>query len=216
MATKQREQGAQFLNYFGPLLDALRSLGGSGTPDEVFTRIARDMHLSDELQNELLPSGQSRYHNQVGWARYHLVQEGLVSKSKHGVWSLTELGQKTHLTLQQAREIRKRLVRIYFEKRKGRSDQSKLVLEPEPDGEDAGPTEGSHRAAVLGIMQELPAAGFEKLCQRILREAGFQEVVVTGRSGDRVHEGSLSVQTIQGFGDTLAGSGFPRSYGGPS
>jgi restriction system protein len=33
-------------------------------------------------------------------------------------------------------------------------------------------------------MQSLPPDGFERLCQRILRESGFQQVVVTGRSGD--------------------------------
>ena len=32
---KKKEEGAQFVKYFGPLLDALRGLGGSGTPDEV-------------------------------------------------------------------------------------------------------------------------------------------------------------------------------------
>jgi hypothetical protein len=32
-------EGAQFVRYFGPLLDALRELGGSGTPDEVVERI---------------------------------------------------------------------------------------------------------------------------------------------------------------------------------
>ena len=30
----------------------------------------------------------------------------------------------------------------------------------------------------------LPPKGFEQLCQRLLRESGFDQVVVTGRSGD--------------------------------
>jgi restriction system protein len=30
----------------------------------------------------------------------------------------------------------------------------------------------------------LPPAGFERLSQRLLRESGFQQVVVTGKSGD--------------------------------
>jgi len=36
----------------------------------------------------------------------------------------------------------------------------------------------------MDLMLKLPAAGFERLCQRVLREAGFIQVVVTGRSGD--------------------------------
>ncbi len=30
----------------------------------------------------------------------------------------------------------------------------------------------------------LPADGFERLCQRLLRESGFESVTVTGKSGD--------------------------------
>ena len=82
-------KGAQFVRYFGPLLDALRGLWGSGTPDEVVERIAEDLKLPDEVQNELLPSGESRYRNQVAWARFYLVREGLLDSSKRGVWSLT-------------------------------------------------------------------------------------------------------------------------------
>ena len=39
-------EGAQFVRYFGPLLDALRALGGSGSSHEVVERIAADLKLS--------------------------------------------------------------------------------------------------------------------------------------------------------------------------
>jgi len=54
MAKRRNPEGTKFLRYFGPLLEALRKLGGSGTPDEVVEQIAADMALSDEEQNELL------------------------------------------------------------------------------------------------------------------------------------------------------------------
>lgn len=40
MPKMKKIEGAQFVRYFGPLLDALRGLGGSGTPDEVVEPIA--------------------------------------------------------------------------------------------------------------------------------------------------------------------------------
>mgnify|MGYP002379851130 FL=1 len=40
-------------------------------------------------------------------------------------------------------------------------------------------------------MLSLTPSGFEQLCQELLREAGFSEVVITGRTGD---------QGIDGFG----------------
>ncbi len=44
--------------------------------------------------------------------------------------------------------------------------------------------EGSYREQLLTILKSLPPAGFERLCQRPLREAGFEQVTVTGRAGD--------------------------------
>src|SRR5262249_47737218 len=39
-------------------------------------------------------------------------------------------------------------------------------------------------AKLLDILKSLPPAGFERLCQFLLRESGFEKVGVTGRSGD--------------------------------
>ena len=36
----------------------------------------------------------------------------------------------------------------------------------------------------MNLMRSLPADGFERLCQRLLRESGFEKVAVTGKSGD--------------------------------
>ena len=41
-----------------------------------------------------------------------------------------------------------------------------------------------YRQGVLGFLRALAPAGFERLSQRLLREAGFTQVVVTGQSGD--------------------------------
>ena len=57
MAKRGNLEGTKFLRYFGPLLHALRKLGGSATPDEAAEQVAADLGLPDEEQNELLPSG---------------------------------------------------------------------------------------------------------------------------------------------------------------
>jgi restriction system protein len=192
-------EGAQFVRYFGPLLDALRALGGSGSPDEVVERIAADLKLSDELQNELLPSGEPRYRNQVHWARFYLVREGLLDSSRRGVWSLTERGLSTTLTYRQAHDIFLKWVRIFQEQRRAKA------MKAEPPGEiaaeAAATAPGDYRSAVMDVLLKLPASGFERLCQRVLREAGFTQVVVTGRSGDGGIDGygTLSVNPLVSF-----------------
>jgi hypothetical protein len=42
-----------------------------------------------------------------------------------------------------------------------------------------------YKAELLSIVKALPPAGFERLCQRLLRESGFQQVVVTGRTAEQ-------------------------------
>jgi Mrr N-terminal domain len=52
-------------------------LGGSERPDEVRTVIARNLGISDAEQSEPLPSGvQTRFENQVHWARFYLAKAG--------------------------------------------------------------------------------------------------------------------------------------------
>jgi restriction system protein len=191
-------EGAQFLRYFGPLLDALRELGGSGTPTEVVERIATDLKLPDKLQDELLPSGGLRYPHQVAWARFYLAREGFIDSSRNGVWSLTAEGEKAHVAAAQARAIFDKWVRFDREQRKARGAASvpSLALpveEPLPEGE-IGPTQIGYRDQVLDLIKTLPPAGFEKLCQAILREAGFTEIFVTGRSGDQGIDGHGTLQ----------------------
>ena len=48
MASATKDEGAQFVRNFGPLLDALRSLGGSASVDEAVDRVAGDLMIPDE------------------------------------------------------------------------------------------------------------------------------------------------------------------------
>jgi len=192
MAKHADPEGAIFVRYFGPLLDALRTLGGSGSPSEVVEQIAADLKLPDELQNELLDSGSPRFANQVAWARFYLTREGLLDSSKRGVWRLTEKGQATRLTAQEARDIFLKWVKIFAAERK-----KKRAEEPAGDNqapEKGAPTQASFRERAGEILSTLSPQGFERLSQRLLRESGFVQVVVTGRSGDGGIDGHGTLQ----------------------
>jgi len=198
MAKQTKVEGAQFVRYFGPLLDALRDLGGSGTPDEVVERVARNLSIPDSVQNELLPSGGERFRNQVAWGRFYLVREGLVDSSKRGVWSLTEKGFASHLSPEESREMFLKWVKIFQDERR-----KKDASEPTPEvvAEGTGAVDNDYRTHALEILLKLPPAGFERLCQRLLREAGFTQVVVTGSTGDGGIDGygTLSVNQLVSF-----------------
>lgn len=182
MPAKRPKDRARFVQYFGPLLDALRALGGSARPMEAVERIAEDLKLTQAVQEELLESGSSRFQNAVQWSRFYLVREGLIDGSTRGVWALTPQGTRTHLTLEESHAIFLKWVEVYTKARKERQKEKELEEEDIDDSEEVLPE--SYRAQVAQLVRGLSPAGFERLCQRLLREAGFVSVQVTGRSGD--------------------------------
>jgi restriction system protein len=172
--------GSQFAQYINPLLAVLKSLGGSARSAEAKAAVAEHLQLSDEVLEEQLASGSSRFDNQVSWARYYLVRAGYIDSSRRGVWSLTEKGRNVAVLSDE--EINK-LVQDVISEWGSRPKQAAEPKDevPEPFSDEAS---GDHRSQLLALLKELPPAGFERLCQRLLREAGFEQVTVTGRSGD--------------------------------
>lgn len=174
---------AEFLRWFGPLLDALRDLGDSGRPREVSARIARNLDLSDEVLDETLKSGGSKFHNQVAWARQYLVWEGLLDSSRHGTWTLTEKGRTAHLDDGDAREIFLKWVAIHAANRKQKQedsseDETTVSIPAQPANQEDGVLD------LLSTLRTLSPRGFEKVCRELLRESGFENVEVTGGSAD--------------------------------
>jgi restriction system protein len=90
-----------------------------------------------------------------------------------------------NLALFDALETFKQVQKIFRDeqKLKGQSDS----LEDEVVGHEIEPQD--HRTKLLNLIKALPPEGFERLSQRLLRESGFQHVVVTGRAGDGGIEG---------------------------
>jgi restriction system protein len=100
---KQRQ--SEFTKWMEPILDALRKLGGSGTPREVSETIADVLNIPDTKREELMASGTQRFHNQVCYARQYLVWEGYIESSKRGIWTRSSAGLKKHITDDEARKI---------------------------------------------------------------------------------------------------------------
>lgn len=183
MSSRSTPQGPKFVSYFAPVVEALKALGGSARPAEVRERIAVTLGISEEAQAQTLPSGLPRFDNQVAFARFYLAKAGIIDSSSRGVWTLTDKGRAINrLTHQEALEIFK-VVRLQFQVNRGLETTAEDGDSAPPPGADLSTVE-NHRQRVLEILRGLPPPGFERFCQRLLRESGFQEVTVTGRSGD--------------------------------
>jgi restriction system protein len=182
----------KFADYINPVIDAINTLGGSARPQEVYKYIAKTLNLPDQIVNEEKQSGGSKFENQVAWARFYLAKADIIDSSRHGVWSLTDKGRKIgklndNEIQELIREVQAQSLpssrptritpTIILRKKSGQNEEDQV--------EEAPPSEQlDYRSQLLNIILELPSSGFERLCQRLLRESGFQEVSVTGRSGD--------------------------------
>lgn len=173
-----KKSSDRFVRMYGPILDELRKIGGEGTAREIMRAVA-DLVITDPEERDRLTkkSGANAAENEVAWARNNLREAGLIDGSTRGVWRLTPEGWKTHLTLEDAHKIGKN--------KQIKDRQAKLDL-PEDDVDvlEVDEIEEVSEKSLLATIKELPPKGFERLCQRILRELGFSEVRVTGSSGD--------------------------------
>jgi restriction system protein len=182
--------GPKYAKYFTLVLSALKELGNSGTPSEVSKIIAEKENISDDALDKRLKNRTSYFENQVAWAKYYLAKAGLVDTSRRGVWSLTEKGIQVNITEKDAVRLWQEINQQLKSHATVAADIPETALEEEIAPSDVSETTVTdYKQELLEIIRNLPPAGFEHLCKRLLRESGFDEVEVTGRTGDNGIDG---------------------------
>jgi len=176
----KQSKGPQFTRFFKPIIEVLKESGGSGTVAEVIDRAIEKMEISENEQAVTLKNGQSRVRNQVQWARLYLVRAGYLDSSKRGIWSLMEKGINTDTEAFDALGTFRSVQKFFQEEKKIQNKTEPFI--DETDEDEIEPQD--HKAELLNLIKSLPPDGFERLSQRLLRESGFQQVLVTGKSGD--------------------------------
>ncbi len=182
-----------------PILTTLRKLGGSATIQEMYEHTTTDMALSDKqlaVPHDPERGNQTEVAYRMAWARTYLKWAGLIDNSQRGIWSLTRAGLK-------AEKLNEgQIVQIMRERRASAGTNEKPADVNGRETEDTGEEEReAWRATLIALLKAMPPDQFERLCQRILRESGFVEVNVTGRSGDGGIDGTgiLRIQGIVSF-----------------
>lgn len=166
---------------YNPVLRALKMLGGSASNVELDEETTRLLRLSEEdvsaPHNERITELQYR----LAWARSHLKIYGLVDNSARGVWVLTLRGKEVDRV--EPGEVR-RFIHARRTERQSRRRTSGATISMELRETDLSPVEQTWRDELLRTLLALSPSGFERLCQRLLRESGFVQVRVTGQTGD--------------------------------
>jgi restriction system protein len=189
--SKKRTGKTEFVKWFGPVLEALRELGGSAKPREIVEWIGEKHKVPEEILNERYPkSGVLKFQNQLAWARQYLVWEELLASSKHGVWTLSKKGWDTKLNETEAYDIFLKWVKVFQELRDDKAENKESVAteaekiiqiqeESEPES-----TKNGLKPSLIEVLQSLSPTGFEQLCGRLLREYDFENIEITQRSHD--------------------------------
>lgn len=150
---------------------AIRQLGGSGHNREIEEQVKELLELPDDLVDQLRSDGyQTVVDHRIAFARSHLKNAGMLDNPQRGVWALTEAGAEQALGIASAGD-----------------DAAPAIPDTSDDAvaDDSGALDGEEwKEQLLARIMNLTPGAFERLCQRLLRESGFVQVQVTGRSRD--------------------------------
>ena len=162
-----------------PLLDSLRALGGSATNEEMADKVVELMDLPDEVAEQ--PHGRgsmTEIEYRLHWARSYLKSEGFLENPRRKVWALTTKGRDS------GRVDAKALAKSVRAKKRAAKAGRSSADRPETTDSMEGAASDDWRKVLMESLLDMSPDAFERLCQRVLRESGFTEVEVTGRSGD--------------------------------
>lgn len=163
-----------------PTLLALKELGGSGSNAEVADKAIELAGYSEEQQAALHGSGpgtEIRY--RMAWARTYLGIVGAIENSSRGVWSITDYGRS--LTESDMAAIPPKVRAVYRRGEPVGAPENQTATTSgtaETEQPDSGAFNGTAitdwRERLLSVLQSVPPASFERLCQRLLESLALR------------------------------------------
>ena len=181
-----------FDQLMNPLLESLRQLGGSGSIDEIYEKVVQIETIPDEVLNQLHnpeKSNRTEVVYRLAWARTYLKKYGYIENSSRGVWALTTKAKDTpEIDPQEVVKFAREDYGKNATKKPKKKERELEVLEEEEW------IEKLHHI----LTKEISPEQFERLTQRLLRESGFVQVEVTGRTGDGGIDGK-GIARLHGF-----------------
>ena len=163
--------------------------------EEINNKVVEIMAIPTPVLEKLHDPGSSNMTEveyRLAWARTYLKNYGILENSSRGVWALTKAaGGVEALDIKEVR-------RVVVERTRNSHKKQKAEMGANPEDDVEGPVESWRSRLFVLLTNALDPSAFERLVQRVLREAGFIQVEVTGRSGDGGIDGR-GIARIHGF-----------------
>jgi restriction system protein len=165
----------QYNEMFNPLLEALHELGGSGSIEEINNKVIELQNYPAEIVDVLHGEGPTtEIEYRLAWSRTYLKKFGLLENSSRGIWAISN--DKHDIKKVNPKEVVDFVHALSKDKKDKTADNS--IIE---DNENENKT---WQEELIELLFSLSPDAFERLVQRILRESGFSQVEVTGKTGD--------------------------------
>ena len=165
-------------------VEVLKELGGSATIQELDEKVIELEGVTEDEQALAMAGNENRtrVNYYLAWARTYLKRGDALVNSSRGVWSLTEIGAAI-TAMHETRAIYDRVTLEERERARAKRNAAEAakaaIVEPEEDS-----PEEDWKSSLLAVLGAISPDTFERLSQRLLREAGFIRVDVRGKSGD--------------------------------
>lgn len=183
----EKVQVIQYNHMFLPTMRAIKHLGGSANIEELNAKAIEIMNLPTEMCDILHKDDGTltEVEYRLAWARTYLKKYGLIDNSSRGIWSFTENfdgnieALNANEIVQQVKSLSKKTI-----------DQNVLEDDDlENDGVDFPEEAMNWREKLRNVLLNMSPDAFERLTLRLLRESGFTQVEVTGKSNDHGIDG---------------------------
>lgn len=203
----------KYYEFFPPIMEVL-SDGQVHHFKEVRDYCIKYYSLTDEEQQEMLPSGKKSYVNdRVSWAKTYLKKAGLLDSPTRSNYQITELGKDavkngvksiTVDFLKQFESFQQFYGRKEMVQSPEKSNDDSVSLEQNPQEQMEYSMRQINEALADDLMQEILKMSpydFEKLVVQLLKNMGYGEPIATKKSGDEGIDGLVKADKF-GF-DTI-------------
>lgn len=162
------------------VLEILRVMEMPVTKAQVAAAVADRLGLSADQRAVMAPKGDIPLVDwEVGWDLSLFKNTGFLQQPRVGMWTLTDDGRRLSF------EDHRRRERERNQQRRKQRQEATATTNQDHDAALAGPeVEVDWQQELLDAMKAISPAAFEHLAAELLRTTGFDDVQVTGQSGD--------------------------------
>ncbi|MDR1179671.1 MAG: restriction endonuclease [Spirochaetales bacterium] len=165
----------QYNEMFNSVLQALHELGGSGSIEEINNKVVELQNYAADIVDVLHGEGPAtEIEYRLAWARTYLKKYGLLENSSRGIWAIAN--DKNDIKEINPKDVVD-FVHALSKDKKNKTIDDSIIDDNEVENK-------TWQEELMELLLSMSPSAFERLVQRILRESGFSQVEVTGKTGD--------------------------------